>query len=111
MTVPPRGAIFAVPLLQEKGTTGLKPTPRLHWPGPWELALMELPFAHVQEVSTLVQILSCVSNGSLAPLMPVRVSVNVRSRLVSEMFGAIETAPTPLGDHEEGPDTDAEWPL
>src|SRR3954454_5190096 len=103
MTVPPRGVIFVVP--QEKGTTGLKPTPRLPWAGPCELALIEFPFPHEQEMSTLVQSLSCVSNGSLAPLIPVRESITVRLRFVSEMVGAIETEPTPLADHGEGPDT------
>src|SRR5262249_20152555 len=86
-------------LSHENGTTGLKPTSRLPFAGPGELALIELPFAQVQEISIPVQILSCVSNRSLGLLIPVRASVTVRVRLVSEMVGVIETVPMRLPDH------------
>src|SRR5207248_6861199 len=107
ITVPPRGPPLP---LQVKLTfaAGLKPTPRLPAPGGEALALMELlPLCHAQDVSALVQILSCVSNGSLAALMLVGRSVSVRFLLVSDTVGFIDAVPTPAGD-QVGPDNVAE---
>src|SRR5438477_1336230 len=97
--ISPRGSPVR---LQTKLTfaAGSNPTPRLPVWGPFALALIELlPLCHAQDVSALVQILSCVSNGLLVALMLVGRSVSVRFLLVSDTVGFIDAVPTPAGDH------------